>query len=214
MNKDLICEICGSSVSVGEEKKIHVANKQYTLCTWCQVRVMQYIDGNITHEIINIYWGAGHVCWSTWRFLRRIIKRYNIKEVLEMGIGLSTELFVNEGLNVIGIDVLKQHVSLYQGLLPLKSKEANAVFHWYPDSQHVPNFDKLYPGRKWDFVFVDGPQRRANEVKLAMKLSNRFIYLHDPNLGEEGFFPNDEWKNLDGDPKLFEKVKINESKKK
>lgn len=197
----MICEICKDKAS--EEKKVHLCNKQYTLCTWCQMRVMQYVDGNITHSIVNIYWGAGRVCWNSWISLRKIIREYNIKEVLELGIGLSSELFVNEGLELIGIDVWKEHVSLYQQLLSLKSK---AVFHWYPPNQ-LPDFDKLYPGRKWDFVFVDGPQVRDNEVKLAMRLSNRFIYLHDPNLGEEGFFPNDEWKNVKTYLKLFEKVK-------
>jgi len=198
----MFCEICGKKAA--EEKKVCLCNKQYTLCGWCQMRVMQYIDGNITHSIINIYWGAGHICWSSWNSLRDIIRKYDIKEVLEMGIGLSSELFVNEGLELIGIDLWKEHVELYQKHLGLKSK---AKFYWYPDSQHLPDFDKLYPGRKWDFVFVDGPQVRGDEVRLAMKLSNKFIYLHDPNMGEQGFFPNDEWKLVDKHDKLFEKIK-------
>ena len=200
----LICEICGLEAT--EAKKVSLCKEQYTLCGWCQMRMMQYIDGSITRSIINIFWGAGHICWSSWFSLQEIIRKYNIKEVLEMGIGLSSELFMVEGLQIVGIDVLKQHVSLYQKHTPLKSK---AKFHWYLDSKHLPDFDKLYPGRKWDFVFVDGPQRRSNEVKLAMKLSNRFIYLHDPNLGEEEFFPNNEWKVVTdvGGAKLFEKVK-------
>ncbi len=197
----MICQICKQPAT--EENKVCLCNKQYTLCSWCQMRVMQYIDGNITNSIINIYWGAGHVCWSSWNTLREIIRKYNIKEVLEMGIGLSSELFVNEGLKVIGFDTLKEHVELYQQHLGLKS---NAVFHWYKDKE-TPNIEELYPNRKWDFVFVDGPQERSREVKLAMKLSNRFIYLHDPNLGEQSFFPNEDWTPVgQKEDKLFEKV--------
>jgi len=195
------CNICPKEIVGDQIHSFNIHKKNYQLCGWCAMRVMQYVDGNITHSIINIYWGAGHICWSSWNGLRDIIRKYNIKEVLEIGIGLSSELFVNEGLEVIGIDLWKEHVELYQEHLGLKSK---AKFHWYPDSEHLPDFDILYPNRRWDFVFVDGPQVRGDEVKLAMKLSNKFIYLHDPNMGEEEFFPDDEWVPIhEKESKLF-----------
>jgi len=197
------CQICNAELREEQVHSLTLYKQEYKVCGWDALRIKQFIDGNITNSIINIYWGAGHVCWSSWNSVRDIIRKYNITEVLEMGIGLSSELFVNEGLDVIGIDIWKEHVELYQKHLGLKAK---AVFHWYPSSKELPDFDKLYPGRKWDFVFVDGPQERANEVRLAMKLSNRFIYLHDPNMGEQSFFPNDEWKQMGKDSKLFEKV--------
>lgn len=198
------CQICGAPSH--NEEKVHLCNDKYTLCGWCEFRVKQYIDGNITSSIINIYWGAGHVCWSSWNSLRDIFRKYEIKEILELGIGLSSELFVNEGINVIGFDVWKSHVDLYQRHLGLKSM---AKFHLYEDKGKGKglNVEELYPGRKWDFIFVDGPQERSREVKLAMKLSNRFIYLHDPNLGEQDFFPNEDWKPVGPTgTKLFEKV--------
>ena len=61
-------------------------------------------------------------------------------------------------------------------------------------------------GRKWDFVFVDGPQERSREVKVAMKVSSKYIFLHDPNFGEQSFFPNEEWVKVGNSDKLFEKV--------
>ena len=203
------CNICKAELSSDQVHPIHIHKKDYELCGWCAMRVMQYIDGNITHSIINMYWGAGHVCWSTWRFLHGFINEYKITEVLEMGIGLSSELFVAEGLKVIGIDVWKEHVDIYKELLSLKG---HAEFHWYKDGNNLPDFNSLYPGRKWDFVFVDGPQERSNEVRLAMKLSSKFIYLHDPNMGERDFFPNDDWVPMfEKESKLFIKKGVKDA---
>jgi hypothetical protein len=199
------CSICPREINGDEIHHITIHKKEYDLCGWCAMRVMQYIDGNISHHVINIYWGAGHICWSSWDTLREIIKKYNITEVLEMGIGLSSEMFASQGLKIVGMDIWKEHVELYQQHLGLKNI---AEFHWYPDSDHLPDFEALYPGRKWDFVFVDGPQERSREVALAMKLANKFIYLHDPNMGEQSFFPNDEWIGVGAEPRLFIKKGI------
>ena len=56
-------------------------------------------------------------------------------------------------------------------------------------------------------VFVDGPHERSKEVKVAMKLAKRFIYLHDPNLGEQTFFPDDNWKLVMGN-KMYERKEL------
>ncbi len=193
------CEICGE-----EDASIaKIANKEFNLCEWCVGRVTEYIESNINHSVINICWGRGKVGHTAAWFLVDCLRKYGIREVLEFGSGLSTEIMVNEGMKVISCDVLKNHSDLYSKLIPLQER---AEFVWYPDSKHLPDFDKLYPGRKWDFVFVDGPHERSNEVKLAMKLSNKWIYLDDPNLGEQGFFPNEEWKLVEGYDKFYQKV--------
>ena len=195
------CQICHCETDRPEVFKIW--NEEYSLCGWDALRVKQYIDGNIAHSVINIYWGAGHICWSSWNSLRDFIRANGIKEVLEIGSGLSSEMFVAEGLSVISFDVWREHVELYKEHQGLKDK---AVFHWYDDALPPP-VKKLYPGRKWDFVFVDSPQERADEVKVAMEVSSKYIYLHDPNLGEQSFFPNDDWFPVDGkESKLFKKI--------
>lgn len=196
------CDICKAQLTEDQTKRFSIHGQDYCLCGWDALRAKQWIDGNMSHHMINIYWGAGHICWSSWASIREIIRENNIKEVLEMGIGLSSEMFVAEGLKVVGIDVWKSHVELYQQHLGLKG---DAEFHWYEYGK-LPDFEKLYPGRKWDFVFVDGPQERSGEVELAMKLSNKFIYLHDPNMGEQSFFPNEDWiPTRELEPRLFKK---------
>jgi hypothetical protein len=195
------CNICQSELAPDQVQTFTILKEEYNLCGWDALRVKQYIDYNMAHSAINIFWGAGHICWSSWYSIRDYLRKFGIKEILELGIGLSSECFVNEGIKVIGFDVWPEHVKLYQDHLALKN---DAVFHWYPDHS-IPPVKELYPGRKWDFVFVDGPQERSREVRLAMELSNKYIYLHDPNLGEESFFPNDEWIQEGKDSKLYVK---------
>lgn len=203
------CEICGSeNASKLVMGCFQVGNPmaEHMLCGWCQNRVSEFIRVNVSHDAINVSWGCGKIGHGEWCTIRGILRKYKIKEVLEFGTGLSTELFVNEGIKVVSFDVLKKHSELFAKLIPMREM---AEFHWYPDypdTEHLPDFDKLYPGRKWDFVFVDGPHERSREVKMAMKLSNKFIYLHDPNLGEQSFFPNEEWKPIEGYGKYYQKV--------
>ena len=176
------------------------------LCGWCQNRVVEFIRVNISHDAINIPWGCGKIGYGEWCAIRDVLRKYKIKEVLEFGTGLSTELFVNEGIKIVSCDVLKKHSELFAKLIPVREM---AKFHWYPDypdTEHLPDFDKLYPGKKWDLVFVDGPHERSREVKMAMKLSNKFIYLHDPSLGEQSFFPNEEWKVMKDYNRCYQKI--------
>ena len=205
----MLCQICKTDYPLDGCKPFSIHNEEYVLCGWDALQVKQYIDYNIAHDAINIFWGAGHIGHSCWYFIRKVLRALEIKELLEMGIGLSSEMFVAEGMKVIGFDVWKSHVELYQQHNGLKE---NAVFHLYED-QTIPPVEELYPGRRWDFVFVDGPQRRANEVALAMKLANKYIFLHDPNAGEEGFFPNDEWIQYEKESKLFIKKEFFEDAK-
>ena len=189
------CEICGYEAGESRES-LNVCGKEYLLCGWCLARVSDYIQGNISHDVINIYWGAGHLAHQDWigeHSIRRFLRENDIKEVFEIGTGLSTEMFVNEGMDVITLDSCKPHLELYS---KLRSLGSNVEFIYYPDSQNLPDIAKLYPGRKWDFVFVDSPHYREEEVKLALTIANKFLYLHDPNLGEESFFPNDEWEPM------------------
>ena len=43
---------------------------------------------------------------------------------------------------------------------------------------------KLYPGKRWGLVFVDGPHDRDKETEAAMRLTSRFIYLHDAGMSK------------------------------
>jgi hypothetical protein len=166
------------------------------------LKLENIIGGGASGTICNILWGAGRVCWNSWYNLRDIIRENHITEVLELGCGLSSELFVNEGVKVVGFDVLKNHVDF---LKRMESMRSFAEFHHYEYGE-IPPVEKLYPGRKWNFVFIDGPQERSREVAVAMRVCQNIIFLHDPNMGEQSFFPNAEWVPVGPDgTKLFMK---------
>ena len=148
------------------------------ICGWCQERMRQFKVSNENHSCINIAWGCGKIAWGDAYFLRDFIRENNIKEVLEFGTGLSTEIFAILGLKIVTCDTLKNHSDLFA---KLQSLNGIADVIYYED---IPDFDELYPGKKWEFVFVDGGQGRDKETKEAMRLSSKWIYLHDPGLSK------------------------------
>lgn len=187
----MICDICKFPPQYENEGfcEFNLLDKHYKLCVWCGKRMQEHIDGNINNDVINISWGAGKLAYSCWENLRRFIRQHEIKDVLEYGTGLSTELFLNEGLNVTTMDIFERHSKLYSKHYFIKDR---AKIIWYEDSNHLPKLD-----RTWDFVFVDGPQERSREVKHACKYASKYLMLHDPNLGEQKFFPNDDWEEYE-----------------
>ncbi len=193
------CHICADLIPDERIGQVVVLNRQYSLCGWCEWWLDRFIAGQVEHQVKNITWGDGKVCWNEMHFLREFFKANDITEILEFGAGLSTEIFAIMGMKLVSCDVLENHARMLSQLASLRGI-AEVIHYEYGTP---PDFDALHPGRKWDFVFVDGPQERSKEVALAMRLSNKFIYLHDPKMGEQSFFPNEEWKGVGNEPKLF-----------
>lgn len=152
-------------------------------CGWCKNRIQEFIRSNENHSAINITWGCGRISWGDAYYLRDTIKEHNIKEVLEFGTGLSTEIFAILGLKIVSCDTLKNHSDLFGELLSLKGI-ADIIYYGENLTDPLPDFEALYPGKKWEFVFVDGGQGRDRETEIAMKLSSKFILLHDPGLSK------------------------------
>ncbi len=126
---------------------------------------------------LNINWqGGGGFAQADWRFVMDIIRKYDVKHVLEYGCGLSTELMVAMGLDVISLETQEQFADVYRV----------AGFNvWLCD------YDEGYPDLGeacFDLAFVDGPGEqerhdRSKSVIHAMRYCN-LIYLHDYNLGQ------------------------------
>lgn len=191
------CEVCKRDEGPDGTTPVTCMGKTYNLCSFDQLEIERFIQMRKAGEAVNINWGGGKLAIGCWEDIRRIIRENGIKEILEFGSGLSSELFVNEGLALISFDVLDFHISMLKNCLRGRA-DLYAYTYGVP-----PPVKELYPGKKWDFVFVDGPQERSREVKVAMEVSSKFIYLHDPNMGEQSFFPNEEWEQLS--IKLFKK---------
>ncbi len=135
----------------------------------------------------SITWNKGGFVPDNWRFVYELVRRFDIKTVLEYGVGLTTEL-----LNVVG---LKVH-----------SMETQSIFYdLYRQKFDVElcNYDEGYPelNRTFDLGFIDGPGEaerhdRSKSVIHAKKYCN-FIYLHDYNLNQFEHLNNDiKWEQL------------------
>jgi hypothetical protein len=199
----MICPACNREETT---ETFVISGHTYHFCGFDAYKLDRFAHNMEYGHSVNILWGNGRIGWNEWYTINDFIHKNNIKEVLEIGCGLSSELFVSAGVQLIGFDTHATHVAALQRLESLKGR---AVFHHYsgdgtPGSV-IPPVEELYPDRKWDYVFVDGPHQRYNEVMVATRVSNKFIHLHDPNLGEESFFPGTEWKES-AYGRIFEKV--------
>jgi hypothetical protein len=172
------CKICDSETSTA-------------FCEYCGIRVEQFIATNQNHSTMNIQWGAGKITWKDAGLLMTLVRQESIDEILEFGTGLSTEIFSLTGAKIVSCDVHGKHSELFSQLEPLSgwqyiSKMFRLVYpkvdfiHYEPGV--LPDFEKLYPGKKWKLVFVDGPHQRDSETEAAIKLSSKFIYLHDAGM--------------------------------
>ena len=123
-----------------------------------------------------IDWGTGGFTLDDFIFLRELIHRKNIRSILEYGCGISTELLMLLGVDILSLETRKEWVP----------PGANVILYTYPE------FPKL--DRRFDLAFIDGPGceefERAGKVPErkfspihAMQYTN-LILLHDGGLGQ------------------------------
>jgi hypothetical protein len=124
----------------------------------------------------SIIFGKGGLRFEDWRFIHRIILRYDIKTVIEYGCGLSTELLVCAGLKVTSLETQEKWADPY-----LNDKRFNVI---------LCNYLAGYPDLKqrFDLGFIDAPGNaeisdRSKSVIHAKQRCN-FIYMHDYNLNQ------------------------------
>jgi hypothetical protein len=133
----------------------------------------------------SIIFGKGGLRFEDWRFVHRLILRYEVKTVLEYGCGLSTELLVCSGMKVTSLETQQKWAEPY-----LADRRFNVILCNYSDG---------YPDLKgrYDLGFIDGPgaaeiSDRSKSVLHAKQRCN-FLYMHDFNLNQ--------FEQIDGDDK-------------
>lgn len=140
--------------------------------------VDKYINGLNNGKYAKILWGNRSINKIDWVHIKKFIQEYNIKTVLEYGVGLSTELMVLEGVKVVSLETLEWWTNICRKII---NKE---VIHY--DSNKIPVFAK-----KFDMAFIDGPKGgRVKEILHAKTISD-IIYLHDPSRKNELELMND-----------------------
>jgi hypothetical protein len=113
-----------------------------------------------------ILWSNRSIYKPDWLQLKKFLAEYKIKNVIEYGVGLSTELMMMEGIEVLSLETLDWWADICRKAI------GNEIITY--QEGNIPEID-----RKFDFAFVDGPQtKRTNEI-LHAKQHSDIIYLHD-----------------------------------
>jgi hypothetical protein len=109
----------------------------------------------------NLYNDRFCITKSDWEFIEKVLKKYNIKNVLEIGSGISTLLF-SKIVNVVAYDTNKDYANRFSKFgLDIRLGE--------------------YPDIKSEMIFVDGPwkgETRGDATKYASEHSDMVI-THD-----------------------------------
>ena len=107
----------------------------------------------------------GSIFKEEWDLLKEIIKKYNIKTVLEFGCGQTTKLFHSLNLDYLSLEEKQEYIA--------KRFKGFNVQHW---NKRKKSFDK-----KFDLSFIDGPEGSENrEISFIIaKDISKFIIVHD-----------------------------------
>lgn len=146
---------------VGETKEILIPEEVYN---WM---VDRYRKSLKLGSNLKILWGNRSIWKEDWIVLKKFLKEFKIKKVLEYGCGLSTELMLLEGIEVNSLESEKWWAELCRHAL-----ESRVIY--YAQGQ-LPIIEE-----KFDLAFVDGPQTgpRKDEI-LHAKEHVDLIYFHD-----------------------------------
>lgn len=113
-----------------------------------------------------ILWGNRSIYKPDWIQLKKFIHEYNIKTVLEYGVGLSTELMQLEGCEITSLETIEWWANVCK-----KAIGNNIIVY---KEGHPPEIDGFF-----DLAFVDGPQTKRTATILHAKKYSNIIYLHD-----------------------------------
>jgi len=111
--------------------------------------------------------GGGSISDYDWNGMEEVIDKYNLKSVIEFGVGVSTKLFVEKGLTVLSFEHAQKWIDI------VKEEVDVEIIKW-----DCRNFPVIYLDRRFDLAFVDGKDPRDEQVLIARVVSD-YILLHD-----------------------------------
>ena len=136
-----------------------------------------------------INWGTGGFGAGNWKIVYDLIRKYDVKTVIEYGCGVSTELLMAVGCVVTSLETQREYADI---------PGANIIVA--PYGQFPEDIGRF------DLAFIDGPGAYEFEVR-GVKPERRFsayhakrhanlVYLHDGGLEQEEAFAD--WEKLGG----------------
>lgn len=125
--------------------------------------------------------GGGSLTEKDWAYMQEVVKRHNVKTVLEFGAGLSTLLMNELGLHVITYETDQRWID--------RIKKINSACDIRPWDGKGLDINPEHPENKYDFdlVFVDGPAGGRNrEISTRFAAgSSDIVIIHDANREHE-----------------------------
>ena len=159
------CSMCGSSF---ESKKATTLMK-FQLCGWCGWLMERAVESMVQSRNMKILWGSRSLERRDWVELKHFLDVNNIRSVLEYGVGLSSELLLLEGYDVLSLECLDFYAQMF-------SRKIGHKVISYKAEQGPPELSEKYP-----FSLIDSPKSgRAKEARHAVRHTTRFIYMHNP----------------------------------
>lgn len=158
----------------------------YPLCSFCHWMVSRTVHSMIAGKNVKIQWGNRSISREDWIELKGFISATGATNIVEYGVGLSTELLLLEGYSPVCIDEDKRYSELYSKRLGIDILHCGV-------KDEVPRLPFVF-----DLAMVDSPQGKGHRpkcVKHARQHTERFIYMHDPT--EEQIREVDMWTPLD-----------------
>jgi ADP-heptose:LPS heptosyltransferase len=161
----------GGLLRYGERKKSSFAN----VASQQAVYIPPTVDTSDA-ELVKSYgmtFGGGAITDRDWLFMKDLIKKQNIKTILEFGTGLSTLLFQTQADKVISYETNKGWIHKIKSFC--SDKVEHRIWDGKTINESIPNVD---------LVFVDGPAGSMNRewsTKYAAESNAKWIIVHDAN---------------------------------
>lgn len=149
-------------VNAGTRTRIMSQTKEPGIKWQCD-RLKLCLEGG---SVAKLPWGSRSIFKHDWIALKKYIAENNVKTVLEYGVGLSTELMLLEGVEVVCFESMPWWADI------CKKAIGNEII--LCEDGYYPDLD-----RRFDLALVDAPWGNRNfSTRHAMRHSD-VVYLHD-----------------------------------
>lgn len=173
------CRMCGSPC----ESKKATTLMEFQLCGWCGWLMERTVESMIRSRNMKILWGNRSLEKRDWIELKSFLKTNNVRSILEYGVGLSTELLLLEGYDVLSLECLDFYANMF-------SKKTGHGVIPYKEGREPPELSV-----KYQFSLIDSPKSggRAKEAEHATRHTDQFIYMHNPAQDQIDVLESAEW---------------------
>jgi len=165
-------------------------------CKWCLWMLKGFIMSVIHGHNLKIQWGNRSIYRPHWIEVKKFLGEHFLMPdktpVIEYGAGLTTELLVLEGYDLTTLepnaDYARMCQRIHRHVYPYKENEGPPIL-----------------AKRFDFALVDAPQgqgARWREMEHAVKHTDGYIYMHDPEenqvrvLEDNGWLPMEKWSKV------------------